>query len=31
MTDKIVFKLDGKEVAANSGETIWDVAKRDVG
>ena len=29
MSDKIVFKLDGKEVAASSGETIWDVAKRE--
>jgi formate dehydrogenase major subunit len=29
MTDRIVFKLDGKDVAANVGETIWDVAKRE--
>jgi formate dehydrogenase major subunit len=29
MTDQIVFKLDGKEVAARAGETIWDVAKRE--
>jgi formate dehydrogenase major subunit len=29
MTDQIVFKLDGKEVAATAGETIWDVAKRE--
>src|SRR5882672_462323 len=29
MTDQIVFKLDGKEVAASPGETIWDVAKRE--
>jgi formate dehydrogenase major subunit len=29
MTDRIVFKLDGKDVAANAGETIWDVAKRE--
>ena len=29
MTDKIVFTLDGKQVAANAGETIWDVAKRE--
>src|ERR1044072_6909185 len=29
MADKIVFKLDGKEVAANPGETIWEVAKRE--
>ena len=29
MTDKIVFTLDGKEVAASAGETIWDVAKRE--
>jgi formate dehydrogenase major subunit len=29
MSDRIVFKLDGKEVAAQAGETIWDVAKRE--
>ncbi|HWN38411.1 MAG TPA: 2Fe-2S iron-sulfur cluster-binding protein, partial [Gammaproteobacteria bacterium] len=29
MSDQIVFKLDGKEVAALAGETIWDVAKRE--
>ena len=29
MTDRIVFTLDGKEVSAASGETIWDVAKRE--
>ena len=29
MSDKIVFKLDGKDVAAGPGETIWDVAKRE--
>jgi formate dehydrogenase major subunit len=29
MTDKIVFTLDGKQVAATPGETIWDVAKRE--
>jgi formate dehydrogenase major subunit len=29
MTDRIKFKLDGKDVAANPGETIWDVAKRE--
>ena len=29
MSDQIVFKLDGKEVAARAGETIWDVAKRE--
>ena len=26
MTDKIKFTLDGKEVEANAGETIWEVA-----
>jgi formate dehydrogenase major subunit len=29
MTDKIVFTLDGKQVAAAPGETIWEVAKRE--
>ena len=29
MTDTIVFKLDGKDVAASPSETIWDVAKRE--
>src|SRR5690349_24425319 len=29
MTDRIVFKLDGREVTASTGETIWDVAKRE--
>jgi len=29
MTDKIVFTLDGKQVAASPNETIWDVAKRE--
>lgn len=28
MTDKIKFTLDGKEVEAEAGETIWQVAKR---
>ena len=28
MTDQIKFILDGREVAAKAGETIWDVAKR---
>ena len=28
MTDQIKFTLDGREVSANAGETIWDVAKR---
>ena len=28
MTDKIVFTLDGTEVEALTGETIWQVAKR---
>jgi formate dehydrogenase major subunit len=28
MTDQIKFTLDGREVAANDGETIWEVAKR---
>ncbi len=28
MTDKITFTLDGKEVTAEPGETIWQVAKR---
>ena len=28
MTDQIKFTLDGREVAAKAGETIWDVAKR---
>ena len=25
---KIQFELDGKQVEANAGETIWQVAKR---
>jgi formate dehydrogenase major subunit len=29
MTDRIEFTLDGKAVAAEAGETIWDVAKRE--
>ena len=29
MTDRIEFILDGKTVAADPGETIWDVAKRE--
>jgi formate dehydrogenase major subunit len=29
MTDRIEFILDGKTVAAEPGETIWDVAKRE--
>jgi len=29
MSDKIAFKLDGKEVTARTGETIWEVAKRE--
>ena len=29
MSDRIVFKLDGKEVTANVGDTIWDVARRE--
>jgi formate dehydrogenase major subunit len=29
MSDQIVFKLDGKDVTARAGETIWDVAKRE--
>ncbi|WP_347312302.1 formate dehydrogenase subunit alpha [Defluviimonas sp. SAOS-178_SWC] len=29
MTDAIKFTLDGKEVSARSGETIWEVAKRE--
>jgi formate dehydrogenase major subunit len=29
MSDTIVFKLDGKDVTAGHGETIWDVAKRE--
>ena len=28
MTDQIKFTLDGREVTAKAGETIWDVAKR---
>src|SRR5437016_2237011 len=28
MTSKIEFTLDGKTVAAQPGESIWDVAKR---
>lgn len=28
MTTKIVFELDGKQVEAQAGETIWQVAKR---
>ena len=28
MTDRISFSLDGREVAADPGETIWQVAKR---
>src|SRR6201987_6109634 len=28
MTDKIRFLLDGAEVEANAGETIWQVANR---
>ena len=29
MSDKIVFTLDGKQVAADARETIWEVAKRE--
>ena len=29
MTDKIKFELDGREVEAEAGETIWQVAKRE--
>ena len=29
MTDKLLFTLDGKVVAARPGETIWQVAKRE--
>jgi formate dehydrogenase major subunit len=29
MSDKTVFTLDGKQVAAFPGETIWEVAKRE--
>jgi len=28
MSDKIIFQLDGKQVEALPGETIWQVAKR---
>ena len=28
MSEKISFELDGKTVAAEAGETIWEVAKR---
>ena len=28
MSDKIIFELDGKQVEANPGETIWQVADR---
>ena len=29
MSDKITFTLDGREVSAEPGETIWQVAKRE--
>jgi len=29
MTNQIKFSLDGKDVTANAGETIWQVAKRE--
>ena len=29
MADKITFTLDGKDVTADPGETIWQVAKRE--
>ena len=29
MTDAIKFTLDGKDVTAQPGETIWEVAKRE--
>jgi len=29
MTDSITFTLDGREVTARAGETIWEVAKRE--
>jgi formate dehydrogenase major subunit len=29
MTDNIKFTLDGREVSASAGETIWEVAKRE--
>ena len=28
MTDRITFTLDGREVEAEAGESIWEVAKR---
>ena len=28
MTDQISFSLDGQDVTAEAGETIWQVAKR---
>ncbi|MGI9508165.1 MAG: 2Fe-2S iron-sulfur cluster-binding protein, partial [Geminicoccaceae bacterium] len=29
MTDKITFKLDGKDVEAGPDETVWQVAERE--
>ena len=29
MAEKITFTLDGKQVTAEAGETIWQVAKRE--
>ncbi len=29
MSDRITFTLDGREVSAKAGETIWEVAKRE--
>ena len=29
MSEKIAFTLDGREVEAEPGETIWQVAQRD--
>ena len=29
MTERIKFELDGKQVEAEPGETIWQVAKRE--
>ncbi|MGE0856221.1 MAG: 2Fe-2S iron-sulfur cluster-binding protein, partial [Hyphomicrobiaceae bacterium] len=29
MTEKIKFTLDGRDVEAEAGETIWQVAKRE--
>ncbi|MEX2450824.1 MAG: 2Fe-2S iron-sulfur cluster-binding protein, partial [Rhodospirillales bacterium] len=29
MSDRITFTLNGKDVAANDGETLWQVAERE--